>query len=296
MSRQWSASAWPAPGIELEARVREPLAEVGAVRPRHEHVELALPEPRLAGRVGEREAPARRERPVVVGPSARSLAHRLDDRLPRARPLLGAAGDLLVGGRQVGGELVEEGVRVALRLIDERLQVGGQRLLGLARRGELVQVELIHPGEEVEVGIVRGADAHDDADPRHACAQPGRAGQRVRAAAGRAHHREPLDPEVVDERGDVGGGVDDPSVRLRIGFAVAGPVVRDHPQAQLGDHGVLVRVPVEARSRSPMVAHDRRSPGVAVVAVGQAAPVRRAQVARARLGHLRWRSRAADVA
>jgi hypothetical protein len=77
--------------------------------------------------------------------------------------MAGAAEHLLVGRRQVLGELVEERVRVGLHLVDERLQIGGQSLLGLARRRELVQVQLIHARGEVELGVVRRADPDDDA-------------------------------------------------------------------------------------------------------------------------------------
>jgi hypothetical protein len=66
----------------------------------------------------------------------------------------GAANHLLVGGRQVGCDLVDQAVRVAPHQFDEWLQKRGQRLLGVAGRGELVQVELVHPVEEVEVRVV----------------------------------------------------------------------------------------------------------------------------------------------
>ena len=130
--------------------------------------------------------------------------------------MLRAPEHLLIRGRQVRHDLVEERVRIAPRLLDERLQEGGQGFLGLRRRLELVQVQLIHTGEEVEVRIVGGCGPDDDADAGNASPEQGRAGERVRAAAGRAHDCEPLDPQVVGDPGDVAGGIDDPSARLRV--------------------------------------------------------------------------------
>jgi hypothetical protein len=183
----------------------------------------------------------------------------------------------------VSRDLVEEAAGVAPRPLDERLQVGGQGLLGIARSGELVHVELVHPLKEVEVRVVRGPDADHNADSRDARSKPGRARERMRPAARGAHDGEAVDRQMVGERGDVAGGVDHTPARMRVGFAVPGAVVCDHAQAEPRQHAVLVRMPVEARSGRPMVADDGGRGGVAAVSVGEPATGRRLQVARTRL-------------
>ena len=53
------------------------LGEPPAVCRRREHVELAVPEPRLHAHVLRREAPGTRERKIVVDPAAAALPYRL---------------------------------------------------------------------------------------------------------------------------------------------------------------------------------------------------------------------------
>jgi hypothetical protein len=68
------------------------------------------------------------------------LAHGLEHRLARDGAVLGTAEDLPVRRGQLGRDLVEDAVRVLPELVDDRLQVGGERLLRLGRRGELGDV------------------------------------------------------------------------------------------------------------------------------------------------------------
>ena len=56
-------------------------------------------------------------------------------------------------------------------------------------------------------GVVDGSKPDRDAYPRHALAEQGSGRQRVRAAAGDADRREPLDAELVSDRPSVGRGI-----------------------------------------------------------------------------------------
>ena len=89
-----------------------------------------------------------------------------------------------------------------------------------------------HPGEPVDVrGDRRQArQAGRARDPR---AQQGGAGERVRAAAGRAHDREPPHPERVGQLRHVGRRGRHVAPRARARTAVARPAVGQQPDAAL---------------------------------------------------------------
>ena len=249
---------------QLEARIRQAARDVLAVAAGREHVQLALPEPCLGLDLLQVEAPGLGEGEVVVGPAADALPHGLHERLLHERAVLRAGDEPTVDLGQLGRDLVDHDVRVAEQLVPIDLEVRLDRFAPLERGAELLDVDVGEVGEEVEVGRVgrrrrdQGADTHD------AISQERTAGERMGCAAGAADDREALEAELVRDRRDVRGGVDDRTAEMWVGSSIARAVVRDHPHAVvLVQRGIGVSR--QATAGSPVADEDRHPVGRAAL-------------------------------
>ena len=163
-----------------------------------------------------REAPGAGEGDVVVDQPVRPGGARAPgvgaERLPLARQRR------VVGGREA--------------VLVERGRLGVPRACGAtgARRPQAAGRD--HAGEPVEVLRARreAAEARRGGDP---AGQQRRAGEGVRPAARRAHHREARDAGRVGELRHVGRRVGDGPAGPRARAAVARPPVGQHPEAAL---------------------------------------------------------------
>ena len=101
--------------------------------------------------------------------------------------------------------------------------------LGLAdeRRPELLMVLLSHPGKEVKVVGVPRCHATGRRGCEHSVPQQGGGRERVRATAGLAGRKEPVDPKGVRDRGDIGRAISNRAARMAGTAGVAGARVGD---------------------------------------------------------------------
>jgi len=147
------------------------------------------------------------------------------------RPSGGAGADGVVaerGPRSRQGGPVGRREAVLVELL--RRGVSGARLAAVDGRPQPAGSD--HPGEPVDVrGDRRQARQANGA--RHPLAQQGRAGERVRAPARRAHDREPPHPECVGELRHIGRRRCHVTSRARARTAVARPAVGQQPDAAL---------------------------------------------------------------
>ena len=100
--------------------------------------------------------------------------------------------------------------------VGERLEQRRGRGLARARRGHLLHVDSAMPASGSNSGIVERRHAAAHRNPQDAVAEQRAAGDRVRAAAGDAEHREPLQAERVRDRGDVRGRRGDRAPRVGV--------------------------------------------------------------------------------
>ena len=119
-----------------------------------------------------------------------------------------------------------------------------------------------------------GRDRGDRRGRRDAVRQERRRRERVRPAARDAPDAEPLDPERVADRGDVGGAVGDAPPRLPRRAAVPGPVVGEQPDPALRRVATM-RLVEQARVRRPAVDEHRNTGRIAALPHRDRAPVGR---------------------
>jgi hypothetical protein len=124
------------------------------VAPRNQHVELPLPEANGNRDSLDGEAPTRRKREVVVDPAVGSLPDRFEQRLAKDGPDCGSVEDLSIVVGELRGDLVNDRVRIRSRCFDVGIEFRLDCLPAPPGGAELLQVDVRHPGEEVEFGIV----------------------------------------------------------------------------------------------------------------------------------------------
>ena len=117
---------------------------------------------------------------------------------------------------------------------------------------------------------------------------------RVRPTRRQPHHGEPLDAEMIGERGDVVGPVGRRPAEERRRSAVAGPVGGDHPDADGGERFVE-RNQLETEPGAPWKWNATR-PSIAPMSVYASVPVRqrRGRVTVEQSGHGRTTTRHAS--
>ena len=159
--------------------------------------------------------------------------------------------------------------------------LGAVLLLAGPARIEPLDVHLAHPVRELEsLGVDRGdrGERRRGGDP---VGQERRRREHVRPAARDAPGAEPLDPEGIADRGDIGGAVCDRAPGVAGRAAVSRTVVGDEPDPSLG--GIAdMRLVEQARRRRSVVDQHRHAARVAAFPHRQRAPVR--PVDRARRG------------
>ena len=129
------------------------------------------------------------------------------------------------------------------------------------------------PAVKLEPVRVVRRDRGERRDGRDAVRQERGAGQRVRAASRAAPDAQPLDPERVADRDDVGRATGDVAAGRPRRAAVPRPVVAEQPDPALG--GVAEMRPVEqARPGRSVMREHRDAAGIPALAYGQRAPVR----------------------
>ncbi len=243
------------------------------MRRRHEAVVLALQEQDGTRDRRELESPRRGEGEVVVDPPVDARLERVcvarDEVLGKApgehRSILRAEERCHPGDHRVDRR------HVRLRVL---FDVRSQRLLTLQRLSELDVVVLAHPVEPVELFRAVRRDACEARDGGEALVAERSAREHVRAATRDPPGREPLQPESVGDRGDVGGAIGHDASACARRAAVAGPVVADEPDPLL-ECQIDVRVVLEARHRRSVVHDDREPRRVARFVHLERAPVRR---------------------
>jgi hypothetical protein len=108
---------------------------------------------------------------------------------------------------------------------------------------------------------------------RDAPRQPRAGGEGVRAAPRPTAHGEPIQPELVGNRGDVADAVDHTAPGVPRRASIPRPVISDHAQPRFGD-AVAVRVqPTEAGARGAVEHKDGSSRAIADLFVAEPASV-----------------------
>ena len=197
------------------AAAREPLA-VGAW---HDPIPPTMHEKGWSGDVSRVEAPRADACEIVVDETLHAAGEGGTDHVDEPRPLAGE------GGFVFGGEarLV---VGVGQVLLQRGAPGGRRSQLGRAARAE--SFEPVEP-----LGAKRCHPGHYDRAKDAFRKQRG-ARQGVRATAGMAHDREPVDAQRVGDRSRVGGRRRHVPVRAGGRSPVAGPVVRHPADAEPG--------------------------------------------------------------
>ena len=226
---------------------------VGAVQKQHGSVD---------GR--DVEAPGPEEREVVVQPAVDAVGEAVGSALQHlVRELVGQ--NLAIGRAEQRLEERDDvrGVRTP-QLSCVVLEEAPQRRLAFEHGPELHEVRFTHAGQPVEpVGLVgrHGSQARCGRQP--VAAERG-ARECVRATARDAPGREPLEPERVGDRLDIGRTVAHVSSRVPGGAAVARPVVADQPDALIaGERDPAAKE--QPRGGRPVVDDDGRSVRIAVL-------------------------------
>jgi MinD-like ATPase involved in chromosome partitioning or flagellar assembly len=231
------------PGLHLHLRARDAPGHPPRMRDRGEHVILAVPQQDRDLDVLQREPPGLAKGQHVIDPAVRPVLHRFlvgpyelavyrhigDDppvrvahlRLERDQQALGVLADLIGALGQVGRQdLLSQDQRDAV------VTVAGAHFV-------FIDIRLRHAVEPVEVLGVRRGEPDQDGDAAQAIgADQGGAGERVRPAAGAAHHAELRKPQRVSDREHVTGRIGDRPSPGPAGIPVAWPVIADQLDAE----------------------------------------------------------------
>jgi hypothetical protein len=235
---------------------------------RHVVVVVALPDPGRTGQPGQQVAPVAAVDHVVLDVRVGALAERLAEVLQHPGRRRRVKGGVLfaVGRGQVRGEKR----RQRLRIVPGQ---PGDRLAPLPQRRRVLQGQEPMPRGAARLG--RRGQRHRG----HPVAEQHPAGHRVRAAAGAAGHREPVDAEGVHQRGHVGRPVLEGASWLGVGAAEPGPVRHQHPVAELLGQRHLLREGQPRLGCADTLEHHRPR-RVPVVRVRHPPAVRKGQLVR----------------
>ena len=237
-----------------------------------EDVELALPQPHLDLHVLELEAPGSDEGEIVVDPAARALSDRLDPAGTDGCSILGSLEQSLIRFGELGRELVEKNVGIAAQRVEVGREEGFECFFSFACRRELADVQIRHPDQEIEAGVVGRPAADECRGAGDTLGQKRRAGQGVRSPTGDAEDGEAVDAERVGQILDIDRARRDRAARLRVRAAVARPVAGDDQQALVDARVGMARQPAARRA---VEVEDGGCVRLAVLDVGKHAAIAR---------------------
>ena len=212
--------------------MRQVGGEPPPVGERDHQVLAALPDERRHGDLVEVEAPAAGQGEVVVQPAVDPGAHATRAAAPpgprrtrRSATARSTGGSRVVRlGDDPGRVDVSQPVRVG---VEVRGAASASPAAAAANSSRFCSPI---PARKSRPSASQGATPAMQSTPGHRVREPGGAGQRVRPAAGPARDHAALGAEVVEQRGDVVGVVDDPAS----GTARGGPVARAATRSPAG--------------------------------------------------------------
>jgi hypothetical protein len=234
-----------------------PASQVTALRDRNDAVSRTKDESHgCANFLGIKPPRVADQRDPVIDSPTNAGAQRLKHGSPEPCADRSIAKHGAVGIRAVLFEVAEEPIWIALRVASDqpvhRVNQAGRDAC------QTMQHALVrsHPLKRSrDSGHTHAADRRDG---RYPVAQPGGAGQRVRAAARVSVGAEALEPETVGDLTDIVWPSNHPSARLAIRQTVPGPLDHDQPNPPLIGDGVRgAHASVESRPGRAAEKHDR---------------------------------------